>query len=303
MKRSFNPKWLFILCAFSVVISVLLIFGFILVTAWPVIQISGLYLILGSSWNYNTHQYGMFTFIIGTILLAILTLVLAVPVGLLTAIYLAEYASTRIENTLRSLIELLVGIPSVVYGIFGFFVLERFFRDSVNPGVNAVLGFIPFFHNLNPDTGEGFLLSASVLAIMTLPTIVSLSHESLKSVPATYREASLALGATRWETIRYVMIPAGISGILTSIVLGAMRAMGETMAVIMLIGGSQQLPRSILDTGVTLTAKILGDSSYYLTLPEGRSGIFAMAMVLFAIEIFFVALIRVVNRRFRQGGA
>lgn len=302
MKRFFDPKWLFIFCASSVVISVLLIFSFIFITAWPVIHQSGLYLILGTVWNYDTHQYGMFTFIIGTGLLAIMTLILSVPIGLFTAIYLAEYANPGIEKTLRTLIELLVGIPSVVYGIFGFFILRDLFQETVNPGINSIFGFIPLFQNVVPNYGGGYLLAAAVLAIMTLPTIVAISAESLKSVPGTYREASLALGATRWETIRYITIPAGISGIITSIILAAMRAMGETMAVVMLIGQSQHFPRSILDTGVTLTTKILSDSSYYLTLPEGRSAIFALAVVLFLIEIFFVVIIRFVSKNLQYGG-
>jgi phosphate transport system permease protein len=295
-----DPKWLFFICASSVIISVVMIFGFILLTALPVIQLSGLNLIFGTTWDYNTHQYGMQTLITGSVFLTVLTLIFAAPVGILAAIYLAEYAHPALERTFRTLIELLVGIPSVVYGIFGFLLLEPIFQSFVKPEIGSLLGFIPVFRNVTPSTGSGYLLAATVLAVMVLPTIISLSHESLRAVPYGYREASLALGATRWETIRHVMIPAGASGIISSIVLAVMRAMGETMAVAMLIGGSMHSPVSVLDEGFTLTFKILSDSSYYLIYPESRSAIFAMALVLFIIEIFFVALIRLASRRISE---
>ncbi|HVP97028.1 phosphate ABC transporter permease subunit PstC [Methanoregula sp.] len=297
MNLSRDPQWLFLLCASSVIVAVALIFGFILVTAVPAIQMSGLNLILGSVWDYNTHQYGMLILITGTLFLTVLTLAISAPVGILTAIYLSEYAQPAVEKTLRPLIELLVGIPSVVYGIFGFFLLEPVFRTVINPDIGSLLGFIPLFQNVSPITGEGYLLAATVLSIMILPTVIALSHESLRAVPAEYREGSFALGATRWETIKNVVIPAGASGIITSIVLGAMRAMGETMAVVMLIGGVMHVPTSILDQGYTITSKILSDSSYYLMFPGTRSAIFAMAIVLFAMEIGFVALIRLVSKR------
>ena len=297
MKISLDPRWLFLLCASAVVLAVTLIFGFILVTALPVIQMSGLNLIFGTVWDYNTHQYGMLTLITGTFFLAVLTLAIAAPIGILTAIYLSEYAQPALERTLRPLIELLVGIPSVVYGIFGFFLLEPVFQAVINPGIGSLLGFVPWFRNVSPNTGTGYLLAATVLSIMILPTVIALSHESLRAVPREYREGSFALGATHWETIKNIVIPAGASGIITSIVMGAMRAMGETMAVVMLIGGTMHVPTSILDQGYTITARILSDSSYYLMFPETRSAIFAMAIVLFAMEICFVALIRLVSKR------
>jgi phosphate transport system permease protein len=300
MKSSPDPKWLFSLCASTVILAVVLIFGFILVTALPVIEMSGPNLIIGTTWDYNTHQYGMLILIVGTLFLAALTLIIATPVGILTAIYLAEYAHPAIEKVLRPLIELLVGIPSVVYGIFGFFLLEPVFGSTINPRIGSLLGFIPLFRNLNQGTGQGYLLAATVLSVMVLPTIISLSYVSLKSVPPEYREGSLALGATRWETIKNIVVPAGMAGIVTSIVLSAMRAMGETMAVVMLIGATMHFPGSILDQGNTLTSKILSDSSFYLTLPESRSAIFAMAIVLFAIEICFVALIRYTSKKISE---
>ena len=178
------------------------------------------------------------------------TMAIAVPVGVLTAIYLAEWAPRWMEGILRPLIELLVGIPSVVYGIFGFFILEKFFQRYIDPAISGTLGkLIPFLHDTSPTDGSGFLLASSVLAIMILPTIIAISQEAMQAVHAEHREGSLALGATKWETIKHVVIPIAFPGIVTAIILGMMRAMGETMAVVMLIGNTAKIPGSVFDTG------------------------------------------------------
>jgi phosphate transport system permease protein len=130
---------------------------------------------------------------------------------------------------------------------------------------------------------------------MILPTIVAISQESLRSIPDSYREASLSLGATRWQTIKKVVIPAALSGIITGCILGMMRAMGETMAVVMVMGNSQHIPTSIFDTGFAMTSKILSDIGYYFSQPEPRSALFGIAVVLFLIEMGFVALARAIS--------
>lgn len=300
MSFSFNPRSIFILCAYIVATSVFLIFGFMLVMALPVFKLAGLSFFTTSTWDYATHQYGILDLIVCTLFLTVMTLIMVTPLGILTAVYLSDYAPPKIASALRSLIELLVGIPSVVFGIFGFLVLNEFFAVTLKPAIAGTLGFIPLFRNTSPDTGTGYLLAASVLTMMTLPTIVALSQESLRMVPYSYREGSFALGATKWETIRNVVIPAGMSGIITSVVLAAMRAMGETMAVVMLIGGAKHIPTSILDIGNTLTTKILIDSGYYLSLPESRSALFAIAITLFMMEVLFVAAIRLISNRFKE---
>jgi len=300
MKSLFDPRWLFTSCAFLVVVAVLAIFGFILWTALPAIELSGPYMLFGATWDYSRQLYGMENLILSTMFLTVISMFLAVPMGLMTAVYLAEYASSSIEKMLRPLIELLVGIPSVVYGIFGFFVLKPVFRDSINPGIGAVLGFIPLFRNPPNSDGASYILAACVMVIMVLPTIVALSQEAFKSVPASYREASYAVGATKWETIRYIVIPAAIGGIVTSFVLAAMRVMGETMAVVMLLGEVTTAPGSILDTGTVMTAKIVNDANYYMSLPDTKSALFAIAIVLFVLEIGSVALIRVISSKLSE---
>ena len=227
-----------------------MMFGFIFWTAIPVFRLEGPGFIFGTVWNYSTNQYGILLFIVGTVVVTLATLVLAVPLGLLTAIYLAEFAPPSVEKILRPLIELLVGIPSIVYGLFGFLFLRYFFMDNVDPFIGNTLGFIPFFRNVDISGGNNILLAAVILTIMVIPTIIALSQDAMRAVPGEYREGSLALGVTKWETATRVVIPAAWSGIVTSIVLAMMRAMGETMAVVMVAGNSAQIPSSIPQPGV-----------------------------------------------------
>jgi len=286
----------FLLITLISALSVLFIIGFIFWTAAPVLEKEGIGFLTGTVWNYEEHTYGAFYFIVGTLIMTVVTMLIAVPLGLLTAIYLAEWAPGPVEKIIRPAIELLVGIPSVVYGIFGFFVLEKFFRNTVDPAIDGLLGWIPIFHDPDPGSGTGILLASTILTIMVLPTIVALSQEALRSVPSEYREASLAIGANKWETIKKVIVPAAFAGIVTSVILAMMRAMGETMAVVMVIGNSAKVPTSILDSGYAMTSKILNDIGYYIAEPEPKSALFALAAVLFCIEIVFVFAARLVSR-------
>lgn len=274
---------------------VLFLIGFVFYTAAPVLGKEGIGFVTGTTWSYENHQYGIGLFIAGTLILTAVTMVIAFPLGIFTAIFLAEWAPVWLERIMRPSIELLVGIPSVVYGIFGFFVLENIFQDYVDPFIDGTLGFIPIFRDTHPSSGSGVLLASTVLAIMILPTIVTLSQEAMRAVPQDYREASYALGATKWETIKKVVIPTAISGIITGVVLGLMRAMGETMAVVMLLGNSAHVPVSILDTGYAMTSKILNDIGFYCMFPEPLSALFAIGAVLFVIEMVFVAVIRYIG--------
>jgi phosphate transport system permease protein len=208
--------------------------------------------------------------------------------------YLAEWAPAWMERILRPLVELLVGIPSVVYGLFGLLILSNFFVDYLNPLVDHILGFIPVFRNIHPESHVSILLSATILAVMVIPTIVALSQDAMKGVPDEYREASVALGATRWETMRYVIIPAAFPGIVTAVILAMMRAMGETMAVVMLIGNSPKIPSSVFDMGYTMTAKILNDILWNISDPEPRAALFGIAVVILLMEILAVAGVRLI---------
>ncbi len=292
LHRVDTPKTILFLSTLVTMSFVFLILFFLVITAWPVLSREGTGFILGTTWDYSTNTYGIAPLIACTFWLTVTTLVMAVPAGILIAIYLAEFAPVWLDDLLRSFIELLVGIPSVVYGLFGFFILEPIFRNQVKPFISTTLGFIPVFKDPDPSTGFSILLAAFILTIMVLPTIVALTRESIKAVPHSMREASLALGATRSETIFRIVIPIAFAGIMTSIVLATMRAMGETMAIAMVMGGSGGFPTSILNGGYAMTTKILADIGYYASFPEPKSALFAIATVLFVMEIGFVALMR-----------
>ncbi len=295
--RSKAPHLLLLTCVLATAAITLFFIAFIFKTALPVFESQGIGFITGTKWSYTEQVYGIRIFIIGTLVMTAVTLLLAVPVSVFTAIFLSEFAPIRVAGIMRPTIELLVGIPSVVYGIFGLFVLENIFQDHIDPFLSGTLGFIPFFSDPSPNSGSGVLLASTILAVMILPTIIALSEDAMRAVPNEYKEASFALGATHWETIRKVVLPTASGGILAATILGMMRAMGETMAIVMLLGNSQHIPSSVLDTGYAMTSKILNDIGYYCAMDEPRSALFGIAAVLFAMEILFVAAARKIGGR------
>nr|WP_321498512.1 phosphate ABC transporter permease subunit PstC [uncultured Methanolobus sp.] len=283
---------LFLFCSVFITIIAIFFVGFIFYTALPVFKSQGISFITGDVWNYSKNIYGIRIYIMGTVTMTLVTLIMAVPLSIFTAIFLSEIASPRVASTIRPFIELLVGIPSVVYGIFGLFVLENLFQNHIEPFIASFLDFIPLFVDVNPNSGIGVLLASTVLAIMVFPTITTISEDSIRSVSVEHRHASFSLGANRWETIRRVVLPASSGGIMSAVVLGMMRAMGETMAIVMLLGNSNCIPASLMAPGYAMTSKILNDIGHYFSEPGPRAALFGIAAVLFAIEIIFVAISR-----------
>jgi phosphate ABC transporter, permease protein PstC len=260
---------LLLVIACIAVAGVLLIILFVLREGWPVLGKYGPWsLVSGTEWQPTDHQYGLLPLIIGSAYVTLSALILGVPLGVGCAILMAEIAPNRITRLVRPAINLLAGIPSVVYGFFGLVVLV--------PALRVIIG------------GIGFSLFAGgvILAIMILPTIISISEDSLRAVPREYKEASLALGATHWQTIYKVLVPAAKSGITAAIILGMGRAFGETMAVIMITGNTPLVPHSIFDPGPTLTGTIGQEWSY-------ASGEHAQA--LFTVGIFLFIFIIIIN--------
>jgi phosphate transport system permease protein len=223
-------------------------------------EIGALEFLFGTVWRPGQEQYGILTMIVGSVAVTAGSLLLAVPLGIACAILLAEVAPFRLRQILRPAVELLVGIPSVVYGLVGLVLLV--------PAVRQLGG-----------NGFSVLAASIVLMAMVLPTIISISEDSIRAVPATYKEGALALGATHWQTIRRVLLPAARSGIGASIVLGMGRAVGETMAMIMVIGNSINFPETPLDPARTLTGNIAVEIGY--AAGTHRSALFATAIVLF----------------------
>jgi phosphate transport system permease protein len=234
--------------------------------------------LFGDTWRPQSGQYGILAMVVGSLAVTAGALVIAVPLGIAGAILLAEVAPGRVRNFLRPAIELLVGIPSVVYGLVGMVVL------------------VPLIRELFGGVGFSILAASIVLAIMVLPTIISISEDSIRAVPRNYKEASLALGATHWQTIRQVLLPSARSGIIASIVLGMGRAIGETMAMIMVIGNAIKMPDSILDPARTLTGNIAVEINY--AADTHRQALFATGIVLL---VFIMLLNSIAGLSLRRG--
>jgi len=236
----------------SVVILLAFILGEILVKAFPAFQRFGLGFLTGIQWSPNREVFGVLPVILGTVESSLLALALALPLGLAIALFLSEdFLPASVRQTIRFVVELLAAIPSVVYGLWGIFVIIPIVQ-SLGGVIAKHLGFIPFFQG--PAYGNSLLTASLVLTLMVLPTITAISRTALVAVPKTLREGAYALGATRWEAILGVIIPTAAPGIVASTILAFGRAMGETMAVAMLIGNSQRLSWSLLSPSNTLAA-------------------------------------------------
>lgn len=285
-----TPHILTLSCALLTLGVVILLVGFIFYNAYPIFKSQGIYFILGDKWDPNTHVYGMKIYLVSTLVVTFVTIIMALPIGLFTAIFLAEFAPVKVASVIRPLIELLVGIPSVVYGIFGFFFLSKIYGNYLQPFVSNHIGFIWIFHDPGFYVGMGVFLASTILAIMILPTIIAVSEDTIRSVPYEFREASLALGATHFETIKKVILPTAKSGIITAVILGIMRAIGETMAVVMLIGCTYKIPNSIFDVCYPITAKLLNSFGEQMMSPEIMSSLYALAAFLFVLEFTLVSI-------------
>ncbi len=245
-------------------------------------QTFGLDFITGTTWDPVAGIYGALPFIVGTIASSLLALLLAAPIGVFAAIFLAEMAPARLATPLIFMIELLAAIPSVVFGLWGVFVLAPILRETVEAWIVETLGWIPFF--AGPTFGIGLFAAGVILAIMILPTIIALSREVIRTVPDSQREAMLALGATRWETIAKAVLPYARSGIFGAIILGLGRALGETMAVTMIIGNGQNIPTRLFDQAQTIASKIA--TTFNEATGELQvSSLIALGLVLLVITI------------------
>jgi phosphate transport system permease protein len=239
--------------------------------------------LISSQWNPVTDEFGALPFIYGTVVTATLALLISVPLGLGAAIFLSELAPPRLSDTLTFLVELLAAIPSVIYGLLALFTLIPLMRTYIGPFLENTLGFLPQFKG--PAYGVGYLTAGMILAIMTFPFIISVSRESLLAVPREQREASLALGATRWETTWKVVVPYAKLGILGSIFLGLARALGETMAVTMVIGNAPAVKASLLAPGHTIAAVIANEFT------EAAGGVYSSTLVLLGLVLFVLTIL------------
>lgn len=249
----------------------------------------GLSFVTGQTWDPVAAVYGAFPFMVGTILAASIAVIIAAPIGIFTAIYLSELAPGRLATPLTFMIELLAAIPSVVIGLWGVFILAPFLRVTVEAWIVSVFGWIPFLGG--PTYGIGLFTAGIILTIMILPTIVTISREVIQAVPGSQREAMFALGATRWETIRRAVLPFARSGIIGAIILGLGRALGETMAVTMVIGNKDAIPNSLFDQTQTIASKIATSFSE-ASVGIQTSSLIALGLVLLVMTIILNVVAR-----------
>ncbi|MBE0711694.1 MAG: phosphate ABC transporter permease subunit PstC, partial [Candidatus Aminicenantes bacterium] len=234
----------------------------------------------GKDWYPSEKAFGLLPMIVGSLYVTTGALVIGVPFGLACAIVLTEFSSRRVRRVIKPLVELLAGIPSVVYGFIGVIILVPFIRETFGgPGLSV-------------------LAASIILGIMILPTIISISVDSLQAIPPSYREGSIALGATRWQTVKMVLFPAARSGIAASVILGMGRAIGETMATIMIAGNAAEIPRSLLMPVRTLTSNIALEMSY--ATGEHREALFATGVILFIIIMILNTVANVTSSRRRK---
>lgn len=267
--------------ALSAVSILLVITVFIIGQGTPIMFKYGLKSFLaGKDWYPSEKAFGLLPMIVGSLYVTAGALVIGVPFGLACAIVLTEFSSRRVRRIIKPLVELLAGIPSVVYGFIGVIILVPFIRETFGgPGLSV-------------------LAASIILGIMILPTIISISVDSLQAIPPSYREGSIALGATRWQTVKMVLFPAARSGIAASVILGMGRAIGETMATIMIAGNAAEIPRSLLMPVRTLTSNIALEMSY--ATGEHREALFATGVILFIIIMILNTVANATSSRRRK---
>lgn len=232
-------------------------------------------LLFSSSWQPIAGNFGFFPFIMGTIWVTVLAMLVAIPISLLSAIYLSDYAHARVRDIIQPVVDLLAGIPSVVYGLFGILLVVPLIKDPVAPlfGVTS--------------SGYCVLTGAIVLAIMVFPILISISYEVFRTVPLEMREASLGLGATRWETVKHVVLKKAFPGIVAAVILGFSRAFGETMAVLMVVGNVARVPTSVFDPAYPLPALIANNYGEMMSIPLYDSALMFAALLLLVVVIVF----------------
>ncbi|UJF36400.1 phosphate ABC transporter permease subunit PstC [Paenibacillus hexagrammi] len=273
-------RWVFVGSAALVSVIIFSIIGFVGMQGIKTFQgVSFTEFFFSTDWTPSQNKFGAFPFLYSTMLLTLLSVLFSVPLALSGALFMAKIAPKWVREILRPATDLFVGIPSVVYGLIGMTVI------------------VPALGKITGDIGYGILPAAIILAVMILPTILSISEDAIRSLPIRLEEASLALGATRWQTMWRVLLPAARPGILTGIILGMGRAIGETMAVFMVIGNSPQMPKSLLDSTTVLTTAIVKDMGNTNYGTSWNNALYMMALVLLIISLLLILIIRIVAKR------
>ncbi len=276
-------RWVTILFAFSVLAILLLMVAEMCRESLPAFARFGWRFITGREWDAVQGEFGALPFIWGSIVSSIGALLLATPLSVGTALFITEILPHRVGGLISSLVELLAAIPSVIYGLWGVLVMAPWLQSTVEPFLNDRLGFLPFFEGA--PYGVSMLAAIIILMIMVVPIITSIAKEVILAVPRSQREAAIALGATRWETIRMAVLPYGKSGILGGVILGLGRAIGETMAVTMVIGNTPKISLSLLSPGYTMPSVIANEFA------EAASKLHSAALMEIGLILLVITLI------------
>lgn len=288
LKDNIFGKIFFTLTILSISTVILLGFG-LYYKSIPLLNSSSLgHLLSSSEWKPFKESFGFYPFIMGTLWVTTISIVIALPLSLLTAIYLSEYAPIRIRKIVLPLIELLSGIPPVLFGVWGVLVIIPIIQDYIAP------------HFVEFTTGYSVLAGGIVLAIMIFPLIISILIEVFDNVPQELRDASLSLGATQWQTIKKVLLRKSVDGIVAATVLAISRAFGETIAVLMVCGNLAQVPHSLFDSGYPLPALIANNYGEMMSIPMYDSALMFAALLLFVIIFLFNAISRIILFRIEK---
>ncbi len=295
--RIFNGT-LWILGAMVLVVAGLIVLNLALL-ARPLAKEHSLWgFVTSVEWNPVEEHFGALPFLYGTLVTSAVALVVAVPIAIGLGLFITQFAPPKLGRALTVPVELLAAIPSVVYGLWGLFVVVPWLRESIEPWLGAHLGFLPLFRG--PPIGLGYLASGLILAVMILPTVVAVSVEVMRTTPEANREAALALGATKWEAVMMAVIPYSRAGIVGAILLGLGRALGETMAVTMVIGNSPQISASLFAPGYTLPAVIANEFAE-ATSSVHVGALAGLGLILFATTFLLNAGARVLVNAVRKG--
>ena len=267
--------------------------------AWPAFRTFGLDFLTAQSWNPVTEKFGALAPVYGTLVTSLIAMLIAVPVGIGIAIFLTELCPRLFRQSIGIAIELLAGIPSIIYGIWGLFVFAPFLQQHVQPALIDLFGGVPLLNQLfaGPPYGIGIFTAGLILAIMVIPFVSSIARDVFETTPAVLKESAYALGCTRWEVISSVVVPYGRSGVLGGVMLGLGRALGETMAVTFVIGNAHRISVSILAPGTTISATIANE----FTEAVGdlyTASLIALGFILFVITFIVLALARYMLSRF-----
>jgi phosphate transport system permease protein len=293
---------------FSSAAAVLILLGGVIIVlmigAMPALKTFGLDFLIDESWNPVTEKFGALAPVYGTIVVAVIAMLVAVPIGLGIAVFLSELCPAPLRAPFGIAIELLAGIPSIIYGIWGLFVFAPFLQATLQPALINVFADVPGLSSLfgGPPYGIGVLTAGLVLAIMVLPFIASVSRDVFASTPAVLKEAAYGVGSTTWEVVRSVILPYARVGVIGAILLGLGRALGETMAVTFVIGNAHRISASLLAPGTTISATIANE----FTEAVGdlyTSALVALGLILFVITFIVLAIARYMLMRLERKGA